>query len=82
MKTKGGAEVWIYVFLNLALNGGELSASRSVRFIEPSYTLDRTLGGSQSRAGETSSGHKNPSPAWNRIPSVQLTASHSAYRAN
>jgi hypothetical protein len=32
MKTYGGVDVWIHVFLTSGLVGGELSASRSGRF--------------------------------------------------
>jgi hypothetical protein len=32
MKAYGGVDVWIYIFLTLALAGGEWSASRPCRF--------------------------------------------------
>jgi hypothetical protein len=54
MNMYGGVEVRLHAFLTLALVGGEWSASHPGRFIpwkEPRYTLDRRLGGPQSRSG-------------------------------
>jgi hypothetical protein len=50
MKTYGGMDVWIHVFLISALVGGEWSASRPARFA-PGYPLDRRAGGPQNRSG-------------------------------
>jgi hypothetical protein len=52
MKTYRGVEVSLHVFLILALDGGEWSASRPGRFIPEKnhrYQLGRRLGGPQSR---------------------------------
>jgi hypothetical protein len=55
MKTYGGVDVQIHVFLTSALVRGEWSASRSVCFIPeeiaPRYPLDRRLGGPQNLSG-------------------------------
>jgi hypothetical protein len=55
MKTHGGVDVQIRVFLTLALVGGEWSASgpRLLYLWEKStqYPLDRRLGGPQSQSG-------------------------------
>jgi hypothetical protein len=55
MKACGGVDVQIHIFLNSALAGGELSASRPGRFTpggkSPRYPLDRKLDGPQSRSG-------------------------------
>jgi hypothetical protein len=54
-----------YSFLTSALDGGEWSASRPGRGLprgkDPLYTLDRRLGGPQSRSGHRS-WRKNPLP--------------------
>jgi hypothetical protein len=56
MKTYGGVNVKIHIFLTLALAGGEWSASHPSRFTprgkSPRYPLDRRLGGLQSRFGQ------------------------------
>jgi hypothetical protein len=56
MKTYGGVDVEIHIFLTLALVGGEWSASRSDCFTSeeraPRYSLYRSLGGPQSRSGQ------------------------------
>jgi hypothetical protein len=56
MKAYGGVDVWIHIFLTLALAGGEWSASRPgplyPRGNRPRYPLDRRLGGPQSLAGQ------------------------------
>jgi hypothetical protein len=55
MKTYGGVDVQIHVYLTLALVGGKWSASRPDRFTPgeraPVYALDRRLGGPQSQSG-------------------------------
>jgi hypothetical protein len=56
MKTYGGVDVYIHVFLTSALIRGEWSASRCGRSYylgkNPQYTLNRRLGGPQSRFGQ------------------------------
>jgi hypothetical protein len=56
MKTYGGADVEIHVFLISALVGGEWSASRPGRFTAGEkasrYHLDRRLGWPQNRSGQ------------------------------
>jgi hypothetical protein len=55
MKTYGGVDVYIHIFLTSTLAGDEWLVSRSVRFTTgeraPRYPLDRRLGGPQSRSG-------------------------------
>jgi hypothetical protein len=55
MKTYGGVDVQVHVFLNSELVGGEWSASRPGRFTaggkSPRYPLDRRLGGPQNQSG-------------------------------
>jgi hypothetical protein len=54
MKTYGGVDVQIHIFLTSALVGGEWSASLRCRFTpgkEPPYQFYRRLGGPQSRSG-------------------------------
>jgi hypothetical protein len=53
MKTYGGVDVLIHIFLTSALVGGEWSASRPCRFTpgkSPRYPFYRRLGGPQSRS--------------------------------
>jgi hypothetical protein len=53
MKAYGGVDVQIYVFLTSALVEGEQSASCPAALApgkEPRYTLDRRLGGPESRS--------------------------------
>jgi hypothetical protein len=48
MKTYGGVDVWIHVFLTLALVGGEWSTLPTAAFPlrkDPPVPLDRRLGG-------------------------------------
>jgi hypothetical protein len=53
MNTHGKVNVWIHVFLNSVLGGGERSASRPGRFTTgercPLCALDRKLSGPQNR---------------------------------
>jgi hypothetical protein len=54
MKTYGGVDVQIHVFITSALVGGEWSASRPGRLTpckDPRYPLDRRLDGPQIRSG-------------------------------
>jgi hypothetical protein len=51
MKAYWGEEVYFYAFLTSALHGGEWSASRYPQGKSCRYTLDRRLGGPQSRSG-------------------------------
>jgi hypothetical protein len=55
MKAYGGVDVYIHVYLTLALAGGEWLASRPGRFIPgkraPWYSLDTRLGRPQNRSG-------------------------------
>ena len=51
----GGIEVWLYLFMTTALEGGEGSASRPGRSLPPGktrYPLYRRLGGPQGRSGQ------------------------------
>jgi hypothetical protein len=77
-----GVTVQLHTFLILALNGGEWSASWPGRFTPPPrgesarYPLDRTQGRPQSRSGRGAKEKIKPAPAGNRVPVVQLVASH------
>jgi len=54
MKTGGGMEVQLHVFLTSTLGGCEWSASRpcrSIRGKRPGDPFDRRLGGPQNRSG-------------------------------
>jgi hypothetical protein len=78
MKTYGGVDVYIHVFLTSALVGGECSALRPGRFApggkSPQYPLDRGLGEPQGRPGRhgevkilAPTGTQTPTP-WSSIP--------------
>jgi hypothetical protein len=77
MKMYGAVEVYLHVFLASEVDGGEWSASRTGRFTTgeraPRYSLDRRLGGPQSRT-EHDGEKKIPAPAGNRTPGVQPVA--------
>ena len=48
MKAYGGEDLWLHIFLTLALDGGKLSTSLTGRFIpvkRSRHTLNRRLGG-------------------------------------
>jgi len=65
MKTHGGVEVYPHIFLTLALDRGEWSASCPVHFIPretPPYQVDMKFGGPQSWSGHGGE-EKIPSPA-------------------
>jgi hypothetical protein len=54
MRTYGGVDVYIHIFLTSALVGGEWSASRLCRFTpgkEPPVPIVQEVGGPQSRSG-------------------------------
>jgi hypothetical protein len=79
MKTYGGVDVWIHIFLTSALRG-EWSDSRPGRFTHwgnsPWYPLDRRLGRPQSRSGRRGE-NSWPYLDSNSDPSVvQPVASH------
>jgi hypothetical protein len=70
MKTYGGVEVYVHVFLTSALVGGEWSASRPGRFTPGKgarYPLDRRLGMPQNRSGRRGE-EQIPDPAETRTP--------------
>jgi hypothetical protein len=77
MKTYGGVDVYIHVFLTSALLGGERSVSRPGRFIpteiDPRYALDRKLGGPQSRSGRHEE-EKILDPTGTRTPTSQSSS--------
>jgi hypothetical protein len=56
MKAYGRVDIQIHIFLTSALAGGEWSATRPCRFIprgdSSRYTMDRRLGGTQSRSDD------------------------------
>jgi hypothetical protein len=70
IKTYGGVDVQIYIFLTSALAGGEWSLSRPCLFTprgkSSRYPLSRKLGGPQSRSrrrGEEKILHSNSDPS-------------------
>jgi hypothetical protein len=73
MKTYWGVEVQLHAFLISELDGGEWSASRSGRFTPGS--LDRRLGGTQSRSRHSGEEKKFPASSGDRTPIVQPEAS-------
>jgi hypothetical protein len=85
MKTYGGVDIYIHVFLTSAVVGGEWSASRLGLFTakgnSPRYPLYRRLGGPQSRCGRRGE-EKIFDPTVTRTPTpsvIQPIASHYTY---
>jgi hypothetical protein len=77
MKTYGGVDVYIHIFLTSALAVGEWSASRPGRFTprgkSARYPLDSMLGGPQSRSGRFGE-EKILEPTGTRTPNPQSSS--------
>jgi hypothetical protein len=74
----GGVDVYIHIFLTSALDGGEWSVSRPVRFtpwgMSARYPENRRLGGPQSRSGQREE-EKILDPTGTRTPTPRSSSS-------
>jgi hypothetical protein len=77
MKTYGGEEVYLHAFLTPAPDwlSGQLHTPAALNSGKnPWYSLDRKLGGAQSRSGRGGEEKNSQPPAGNRIPVAHLVA--------
>jgi hypothetical protein len=80
-----GVEVYLHSFLNVALDGGERSASNPGSFTlkkKPVYIMNRKLGGPKGRAGLSGDEKNTFNPTGIRAPGHPQEPSHYTEHTN